>query len=831
MIGRWPYLLFAGLLVASLLSVGVLERKVFADLQALATAQNDDVSWTMSQLEVELMGLQNAILDARAEATGEFSTVRKRFDIFFSRITTFRQSAFFKSLSSDEDTVKRLAIVVDFLDVTAPVIDADDGLLEAALPDLNIAVVELRTVVRGLALAGVEVFSQQEAERRATLSGTLKRSAYGLVLLICLLMFAVGILITLFRQGLRVSQMSEVARARYEAAIASSLDAVLVVDTNGRIMEFNGAAEAVFGYSREEALGADMSELVVPARLRALHRDGMRRFLKTGEAHVIGKGRLRLEGLRKSGEVFPVELSISLSDASGERVFVSFLRDITSELIAEEELRSALTKAQDSERAKSDLLTVMSHEMRTPLNGILGSLDVLEKDGLSEKQAQHLNAISVSGELLLSHVNDVLELSSISAQALDEKRDVFDLKALVQSTLDSLQGHAEARNNKLTVEFLTPDLTWVTGNQTSFQRCLVNLVGNALKFTEDGIVSVDVERLDNSEVVEVRIADTGVGIAPENLGRIFEEFVTVDTAYDRTNSGTGLGLAITKGLLEGMRGFIEVESELNEGSLITVRVPLPPVAQREATPVSGFGEQSLPSLPAGFRCLVVDDNKINRDVLTAILTELGGVVTEASDGFQAIDLAAETAFEVMFLDISMPEIDGIETLARIRTRSGASQNATAMAVTAHAAPADHAKIRSESFTDVLIKPLNKAVIHQSLAALWGIDVVDDFVGESEKKIPEFLQQFGMEKFQAALDEALIEIEDLLSSISESSYISEKVREEAHRLSGSAAILGLEPLWVALQELQNFPDDAWGEGQSTLISNIQAEVDHARKTWA
>ena len=219
--------------------------------------------------------------------------------------------------------------------------------------------------------------------------------------MILILLLAIVVLVKFYRQGQRVSHDNEVVRSRFEAAVSSSLDAVLVVDTSGRIVEFNGAAETVFGYARDEALGGEMAAMIVPEHLREAHRRGMARFIETGEQKVIGAGRVRLEGMRKSGEIFPVELSISLSEADGERVFVSFLRDITRELEAEEELRSARDKAQESEKAKSDLLTVMSHEMRTPLNGILGSLELINQDNLDARQKRHLNSISVSGELLV----------------------------------------------------------------------------------------------------------------------------------------------------------------------------------------------------------------------------------------------------------------------------------------------------------------------------------------------------------------------------------------------------------------------------------------------
>lgn len=824
MIGRWPLLLFAGLVLASLVTVAALGRSLFQDVRALATAQNDDVSWRMSQLEVELLRFKSA---AQAAQTGDetLAVVRKRFDIFYSRITTLRQSAFYKSWPEQAATHALVQEVTAFLEETAQIIDAADPVLSAQLAEVSSTASDILPATRALALSGIEVFAEQQAQKRAVFSATVRHSAVGLGVLICLLFVAVGVLVVLFRQGQRFALASENTRARYQAAVASSLDAVLVVDTEGRIVEFNGAAETVFGYERAEALGADMAELIIPESMRQAHRDGMQRFLRTGVAKVAGQGRIRLEGQRKSGEVFPVELSISKSEASGEQVFVSFLRDITSELQAEDELREALSKAQEGERAKSDLLTVMSHEMRTPLNGILGALELLGQDGFSDRQKQHLTSIAVSGEVLLSHVNDVLELSSLTAGGEARQSAVFDLKALVDSTAESLRGHAKARGNSLSVDFLTKDLSDVSGDQVALQRCLINLIGNAIKFTQDGAVMVEVERLSQGAFVELRVTDTGSGIAAENLERIFEEFVTVDTAYDRKSAGTGLGLAITKGLVDSMQGEIDVVSELDEGSMFTLRLPLP-VARRGHVGSGQRQSGSLPALPDGFRCLVVDDNAINRDVLGAIVDELGGQVVTANGGLEAVARAQEQSFDVLLLDISMPDIDGMETLRRIREGATDTANALAIAVTAHAAQKDHDRILQADFASVLVKPLNRAAVHQALAVLWDLMEPEMGGGEDVSDVPEFLQRFGAERYHAALEETRVEVTSLLNDIAGVERLTDQMRDEAHRLSGSAAILGHQDLWAALQQVQNAEDDAWLASRAALIEGVQRQLDTA-----
>ncbi len=802
---RWPFILFAALLILSLGFIGVLGRIVVSDLRGLSIATQDDVSWRMSQLEVELLRLQHEAQNAAYSDGTDLSAFRKRYDIFYSRIATLQQSLFKQHLLTDAAAAELLQEAQSFLDRTTPLIDSPDVTLRANLDPIRADIAALAPSIRDLALAGVRIFTAQETDRRATFTRTLKNVGFGLVFLIALLFFALTFLIKIYRQDRAFYQSSEIARSRFEAAVSSSLDAVLVVDTSGRIVEFNGAAQTVFGYSRDEALGADMSEIIVPAHLREAHRAGMKRFIRTGEQRVIGAGRVRLEGLRKSGEVFPVELSISLSEASGETVFVSFLRDITQELKAEEDLKAALEAATVSEKAKSDLLTVMSHEMRTPLNGILGSLDLIDQSTLSPAQQRHLNSIAISGDLLLSHVNEVLDLSALASDAHKSEKTVFDLHAAVDGVADSLRANADSHGNNLSVTYLGNDLDHVIGDRTSLQRALVNLVGNAIKFTQDGDVAIEVERMPD-DIVELRISDTGVGIAPENLERIFEEFVTIDTAFDRQNSGTGLGLAITKRLAEQSGGTLDADSLLGEGSLFTMRLPLPAASGSKAVDPQ-LADASLVSLPEGFRALVVDDNEINRAILSDVVSELGGAPVQAEDGYQAIEIAQNQTFDVLLLDISMPGIDGMETLKRLR--AAGVENPPAIAVTAHASANDHATIFGADFDGLLVKPITKATVQHQLVTAFGLGSDDARSVPQDNEVhtvaEDFKSRFGEVKYLSAMAETCTDVQRLLEDLKSRDTLLPHLREEAHRISGSAAVLGETALWSALQTVQNTPE--------------------------
>ena len=817
---RWLFALIAIPLLASLIAISLLGRSIISDLEALSIAKNDNVSWNSSQLEVELLRTQNTIMRAQADPSLSLSEIRMRFDIFYSRVATMYESRRFGQLNRDPDAAALVARAKANLDAMLPLIDGPDDDLRAALPKLYQQLDDEWSNLRQLTLDLVQGAAAESSDRRKSISRTLITLGGTLLALILALFLALVIVLRLFRRGQRYAHDIMAARSRFEAAVKSSKDAVVVMDTAGRIVDFNGAGETVFGYSRQEAIGADMAELIVPEYLREKHRAGVQRFLKTGEQKMMRYGRVRLEGMRKSGEVFPVELSMSVAEADGEQVFVSFLRDITADLAAEDMLRAARDRAQESEKAKSDLLTVMSHEMRTPLNGILGSLSLIDFDELSERNKRHFKSIEISGELILSHVNDVLDLSNQNGDSPKRKKVAFDLRELVCKVWTSLRANAEARGNQMNVSFLTETPRVVLGYEIALQQCLVNLVGNAIKFTRDGVISIEVERLAHDDVVEIRVADTGIGMATEDLARIFDEFVTIDTAFSRENAGTGLGLAITRRLVDAMGATIEVDSISGEGSLFTMRIPLPEAGEMQRTEAKGSE-----LVPAGIRpgqsALVVDDNEINRIVLTDMVSDLGFEVHQAADGLQAIEAVRHRPFDIVFLDISMPGIDGIDTLARIRALEVGWRNVPAVAVTAHVSPQDHDVILRADFSGLLVKPVDPAAIGKAVASVLGAEALPPRPASRKPDISEFEKRFGQERYQSAMKEFCAELTELLDTLETVPAPDEQHRRMVHRLSGSAATLGAHDAWRRLQQLQSLDEDPADGLKERLVMELRA----------
>ena len=791
-------------------------------LEALSTAATDNIQWTLSQAEVDHLKLAAVVQEVKSSR--DLPRLRRQFDIYYSRIATFLESPSFEVARQREGSGDLLRSLGARRDVMVDLIDVGDQQLLANIDRLKELLEENWTDARDLALVGVVIQVEATEAKRLELYSILLRLARVVLALVGGLVFTALLLGWMYKRGRRLAKERSEAASRMEAMIAASLDAILVVGLDGRIQSYNGAAEAVFGYAREEAIGARMEELIVPPHLREAHWLGMQRFLEKGETRVAGMGRVTLEAMRKSGEVFPVEMALSISQSNSDTVFVSYIRDISDRIAAEAELKKARDDALAGERAKADLLTVMSHEMRTPLTGILGAIDLFEGTGPTSEQYRYLNAMRVSGELLLHHVNDVLQLSSLEAGVAPQERSDFDLKGLVQGLVESQRANAASHGNELILQYSLGDTTHVSGAPRALQQVLLNLIGNAIKFTRDGAICLDVMSGEGQDMVEFHVSDTGQGIAKEDLDRIFEDFITLDASYGRGSEGTGLGLAITRRILHSLGGTITCESELGEGSLFIISLPLPPAASGD---VAAQGGNIASNVAA--RIMVVEDNDINRELLKQMLQQQGHEVTAASGGEEAVEFCAQKQFDLIFMDISMPGVDGIEAISRIRNRELA-EGTDIVALTAHTAAEDHARILRAGFAEVETKPISRADLANAIARRIGgagpqkaeektpdrpmnAPVSNSAPAQdasAESDIEQFIEALGAERAMGYLQSFETELQTLLSALDEAPKLTQDHRKEAHRLAGSAAVLGLAPLRKSLQALELSEGDGVAE---------------------
>ena len=803
--GNWPrlskILLLLALMVLPVLTVQSvrLGHQVVQNMEGLSTAATDNMQWVLSQAEVDHLKLVAAV-NAAGEPGG-LTALRRQFDVYYSRIDTFVEASHFAGLRSSTAGSELLARLQDRLATLATLIDVPDDQLSQNRPLIAAELISNGDDARELALFGLVIQVEETESKRLNLAAILSRLA--LVVLALFVALAITALMTgwMYRRGRRLVAERSAAGSRLEAMISCSLDAILMIDQEGRILAYNGAAEAIFGYPREEAMGAQMEDLIIPPHLREAHRAGIARLVATSEPRVAGRGRVQLEAQRKSGEIFPVEVSLSVSRSQADMVFVGYIRDISDRIAAEEELRTARDDALAGERAKANLLTVMSHEMRTPLTGVLGAIDLLQQTGPNQEQSRYLDAILVSGELLLHHVNDVLQLSSLEAGIESEQLSAFNLRELVEGLIESQQAHARSHGNALTLDYNIGDsLGMVEGRPRALQQALLNLIGNAIKFTRNGAVLVDVQLNARDETIEFHVSDTGEGIAKADLTRIFEDFITLDSSYGRGSEGTGLGLAITRRIVDAMGGSITCESELGEGSLFTLVLPLPPAQMLPAAdPATEQAEEHSAKL------LVVEDNDINRALFQQMLQKLGHEVTVASGGAAAVESCRQQSFDLILMDISMPEVDGIEAIRRIQAENLA-QGVDIVALTAHTAPDDHARILKAGFVEVVTKPVTKQELSE-LVSRRALRAAVEPAPVEQSEITEFFEALGPERATGFLKTFMTEGDTYLDLLSGGTALQDAHRKEAHRLAGSAAVLGLVDLRRVLIEVEMQEGDA------------------------
>ena len=387
-------------------------------------------------------------------------------------------------------------------------------------------------------------------------------------------------------EGLAAEQRRSVtalreSEARKGAILASSLDGIISMDQEGRILEFNPAAEGIFGYRRADVLGRSLAETIIPPAARAAHTAGLARFLATRTSDLLHR-RIEVMALRATGEEFPVEIAISALERE-VTTFTATVRDITERRRAESELAAARDDALEAVRVKSEFVANMSHEIRTPMNIVFGMTDMLRDSPLSAEQHDHVDVLRRNAEGLLRIVDDVLDFSKIEAGKVALESIPFSLRRLLDETVGGLAARAERRGLSLLAQ-VRPDVPdAVVGDPTRLRQVLLNLVDNAIKFTERGGVRVDVE-LDTVAsggiVVRFAVADTGIGIPAEKQAQVFEAFTQADGTTTRRYGGTGLGLTISQQLVTLMGGQLWLESEAGEGTTFFFTVPMDEAAAR-----------------------------------------------------------------------------------------------------------------------------------------------------------------------------------------------------------------------------------------------------------
>ena len=520
------------------------------------------------------------------------------------------------------------------------------------------------------------------------------------------------------REALEVANYKNESRVKrseikFSTIFRNSPDVIAISEkTSGRFLEVNDAYERIIGYSREEALGRTVHELGIwgsrELRRQMVEEVGDRKRLMNYETLFR----------RKSGEVFPILLSLEQVEIDGVECFIISGQDMTEQEQIKKELIASRNASEDANRAKSAFLANISHEIRTPMNAIIGLGRLALLTDLTAKQRDYLEKIDSSSGTLLHLIDDLLDLSKVEAGKLTLETINFSLDACLITVQSVIQVKAVEQGLHFHLSVAPEVPAQLIGDPFRLEQILINLLGNAVKFTDEGEVTLEVTAIpagiDEPVLVTCSVRDTGIGMIAAQMEKLFQPFTQADCSTTRRYGGTGLGLSISRRLVELMGGRIDVESEPGRGSVFTFTVPLGRGTRQVESALSA-DPALIPAALRGRRVLVVEDNTINQQVARELLEVVGMVVTIAGNGQEAATAATEFGeqFDVVLMDLQMPVMDGYEATRLIRKQWPLDQ-LPIIAMTAYASREEREHCLQSGMNDHLTKPVQPERLYACL---------------------------------------------------------------------------------------------------------------------
>ena len=681
--------------------------------------------------------------------------------------------------------------------------------------------------------------------RRAALSP--RRTVQALALLFAMVLAGLAWIVGLRR---RVSQQTQDLReqldreraleAQYRELVATANDLVVICDADARVTSINEAGQRITGQSAELAIGRPLRDLVAAADRPRLDRE-----LSTALSARTG-ATLEVSIASASDVVVTLELDVRpIYRRSRPAGLQAIGRDVTARKRAESDLAHARDAAEAASRAKSEFMANISHEVRTPLNGIIGMTELALASPMAEEPRQYLNLVRSSADSLLHIINDILDFSKVEAGHLQFDTAPFDLSDRLTATLEPLGVTARGKGLSFDVHVASTLPPVLVGDAGRFGQVLVNLVGNAVKFTSDGGVRVDVEHApsrpgDPPNMVRVRasVRDTGIGIPADKHALIFEAFTQADGSTSRRFGGTGLGLSIAAKIVKRMGGTLQVTSAPGEGSAFTLVMPFERGSRVDlAAPSSDglsrlLGHANAALLPGGrtaqtprpLRVLLVEDNPVNQRLAHEILRRRGHRVTVAENGREALDRLSEATFDIVLMDVQMPEMNGLDATGAIRAGEQATgRHLPIVAMTAHAMAGDRERCLAAGMDEYLTKPIRaEALISHVERFAMGAQPISSAAPSPAFNFDDTLQRVDgdldllAEIAELFLAEAPAMLADITAAVAAGDAL--EVSRTAHRLKGSILTFGApNAAGAALRLEQN--------GRLGDLTTAQADVDY------
>ena len=824
-------------------------------LESTRLYSTDNEGWMVSRLETDAHTLLHEIddhlllvdMDRDHEAM-----IRAKFDVLYSRIEIIRRALKRYPVSAEHQA--QLDKLISWREAAAAEMDAGATFNKGGLTDLRASVDQMLPEFRDFAFECLEVFSVEADAKKKEEERLFFRFYLESIILLALMALGTFLIRRLWKElERRNGQIAQVASS-LSAAFDCALSAVIVTDLRCKILYCNAMFGKIFGQDVEKVMGQTAPKLILPPELLDAHETEMEKIRAVAPENRYVLGPRIMPARRADGTEITIEVTMMTDrDVSGNGVIVSFMRDITEQLAFEEKLREAARVAEQAAHAKSMFLATMSHEMRTPLHGLMASLSLVDTSKIDADTKSLLKTANDCSKRALDQINDVLDLTQLGETA--PPREDFSPARIVADIADELRALAEQNENALTLE-IAPELQnkIIRGWPVAFSRAIYNLAGNAVKFTTHGQITIRLCTNDNAiggGCMTVSVEDTGVGIAPEMQEKIFEAFESAVPIGSRQigKHGTGLGLAIAQRAVQQQGGQLELESQLGEGSRFYFTIPF----AKAISPVLQVGQTAgKPDWTETGRLniLVVENHPVNSALMSRMLERLGHTVECAENGQIAVDKANLRHFDAILMDFSMPIMDGVMAAQIIREGRGPSANSVIFGVTATSAAANE-KLGA-IFDKILIKPIGIEKIDQNLrsfrhrflytshalsavpAAVSAAAVTDlsaMTVLVQDPTFDQITQVMGQETANGLLAEVLQEAAEALKALSDDELTNGEQIALIHKSAGACAMMGLQELAETLSEVETCLRCHQCEAMGMLGTLAGKQLNELRKEFA
>ena len=814
-------LILVGLGLLALL-LGLMISKLFSEYRDLSIVE--DPLFTerdLYQLDAQFADLDITLFEHSTNENMSKDELLLKIDIVLNKLLFLENTESRMILGFNEEVRVLMEPINQFIRETISIIDKVDEISVDNILILREMVKEVRPKISKKAFLVYRLAVIRAQERRISFSKQLIWTSSSAVLFLIMLAGLLLLFDRMLRSAIHRADELTASSKQLALTVAGSMDAIIIADGYSKIIEYNASAEGVFGWSRKEIIGRTMEEIIFPKGLRDAYKNAMAQSLGLAKTNVADGVRVELTAWRKNGEKFDVELNMTCVERNDDPIYMAYIRDISDRKIAEKTLVEARDRAERIDKVKSQFLAVMSHEMRTPLVGIVGVMDLLKTTKLTKKQDHYVQIATSSSEILLEHINEALDITRIEGGALELSPQEFSLPDLVRSLVEVLKPLANEKELNLEFQIDNNIKSHFMGDSHRIRQILTNLLGNSIKFTDEGSVKFIISCSHGSDVsaLKFKITDTGVGIAPENHEKIFEDFVAISSGDERQVRGDGLGLSISRKIARQMGGDIIVESDINEGATFILNLTLKQVAKTDVVELKAF-DTPLENFKK-INVLVVEDSITNREVLCDMLEGMGHKVSRATNGFESLDQVKKQIYDIIFMDINMPIMGGIEAAQKIRTDGGLNSKTYIVGLTAHGSDEFGVEAEQAGMDCYFTKPIRLNTLREIIS-----DVVSGHlfvpICELSPVLKELFETLGREKVLGIWGVFFEELDQFFQDSTRGVLAKDNnaLAEVAHKMKGAAAMLGQDLLEAPLAQLEIDARQGIVKDLTNRIQNLQ-----------